>query len=75
MAVLYSELCSNLFVMVLYLQSNLIDSESSSLSALNTSEDEYLDDNIMDNSFASSQLNQSLQQGRSSIQPHSYSFA
>lgn len=72
---LYSELCSNVFVMVPYLQSNLIDSESSSLSVLNTSEDDDLDDNIMDNSFASSQLNQSLQQGGSSIQPHSYSFA
>ncbi|XP_068439866.1 uncharacterized protein [Clinocottus analis] len=44
------------------LQSNLIDSESSSLSTLNMSEDEYLESNIMDNSFASSHLNQSLQQ-------------
>ncbi|KAM7382188.1 hypothetical protein PAMA_012854 [Pampus argenteus] len=43
-------------------KSNLVDSESSSLSALNMSEDEYLEDNIMDTSFASSQLNQSLQQ-------------
>ncbi|XP_041818606.1 protein NO VEIN isoform X2 [Chelmon rostratus] len=43
-------------------KSNLIDSESSSLSALNMSEDEYLEDNIMDNSFASSHLNHSLQQ-------------
>ncbi|XP_034415421.1 protein NO VEIN isoform X2 [Cyclopterus lumpus] len=43
------------------LSSNLIDSESNSLSALNMSEDEYLEDNIMDNSFASSNLNQSLQ--------------
>ncbi|XP_059180709.1 uncharacterized protein wu:fj29h11 [Centropristis striata] len=43
-------------------KSNLIDSESSSLSALNMSEDEYLEDNIMDSSFASSHLNQSLQQ-------------
>ncbi|XP_074476701.1 uncharacterized protein LOC141758850 isoform X3 [Sebastes fasciatus] len=43
-------------------KSNLIDSESSSLSALNMSEDEYLEDNIMDSSFASSNLNQSLQQ-------------
>ncbi|XP_039991364.1 protein NO VEIN isoform X3 [Xiphias gladius] len=43
-------------------KSNLIDSESSSLSALNMSEDEYLEDNIMDNSVASSQLNHSLQQ-------------
>ncbi|XP_076616737.1 uncharacterized protein LOC143339417 isoform X1 [Chaetodon auriga] len=43
-------------------KSNLVDSESSSLSALNMSEDEYLEDNIMDNSFASSQLNQSLNQ-------------
>ncbi|XP_029311722.1 uncharacterized protein LOC115024372 isoform X2 [Cottoperca gobio] len=41
-------------------KSKLIDSESSVLSAL--SEDEYLEDNTMDNSFASSQLNQSLQQ-------------
>ncbi len=40
-----------------------MDSDSSSLSALNTSEDEYLEDSIMDNSFASSNLNQSLQQG------------
>ncbi|XP_056285066.1 uncharacterized protein wu:fj29h11 isoform X2 [Pseudoliparis swirei] len=44
------------------LSSNLIDSESNSLSALNMSEDEYLEDNIMDNTFASSNLNQSLQQ-------------
>ncbi|XP_073345224.1 uncharacterized protein [Pagrus major] len=43
-------------------KSNLIDSESSSLSALNMSEDEYLEDNVMDSSFASSHLNQSLQQ-------------
>ncbi|XP_047465584.1 protein NO VEIN isoform X3 [Mugil cephalus] len=43
-------------------KSNLIDSESSSLSALNMSEDEYPEDNFMDNSFASSQLNQSHQQ-------------
>ncbi|XP_034425939.1 protein NO VEIN isoform X1 [Hippoglossus hippoglossus] len=43
-------------------KSNLIDSESSSLSALNTSEDDYFEDNPMDNSFASSQLNQSLHQ-------------
>ncbi|XP_035467715.2 protein NO VEIN isoform X3 [Scophthalmus maximus] len=43
-------------------KSNLIDSKSSSLSALNTSEDEFSEDNIMDNSFASSQLKQSLQQ-------------
>lgn len=46
-----------------FLQSNLIDSQSSSLSALNTSEDEYLEDNILDSSFASSQLDQSLHQG------------
>ncbi|XP_026170473.1 protein NO VEIN isoform X2 [Mastacembelus armatus] len=43
-------------------KSYLIDSESSSLSALNMSEDEYLEDNIMDNSFTSSQFDQSLQQ-------------
>ncbi|CAG5911609.1 unnamed protein product [Menidia menidia] len=43
-------------------KSNLIDSESSSLSALNTSEDEYLDDDIMDSSSVSSQLNHSQQQ-------------
>ncbi|KAM3591779.1 uncharacterized protein V6R79_007248 [Siganus canaliculatus] len=42
-------------------KSNLIDSESSSLSALNMSEDEYLEENSLDNSFASSQLNHSLQ--------------
>ncbi|KAI4801184.1 hypothetical protein KUCAC02_000109 [Chaenocephalus aceratus] len=41
---------------------NLTDSESGSLSALNMSEDEYLEDNVMDNSFASSTLNQSTQQ-------------
>lgn len=46
-----------------WLQSNLIDSESSSLSALNMSEDEYLEENMMDNSFASAHLNQSPQQG------------
>lgn len=50
------------------LSSNLIDSESNSLSALNMSEDEYLEDNIMDNTFASSNLNQSLQQGTFSFQ-------
>lgn len=43
-------------------KSNLIDSDSSSLSAYNMSEDEYLEDNIMDSSFTSSQLNQSQQQ-------------
>ncbi|XP_031729731.1 protein NO VEIN isoform X1 [Anarrhichthys ocellatus] len=43
-------------------KSDLIDSESSSLSALNMSEEEYLENNTMDNSFASSHLNQSLQQ-------------
>nr|XP_046232573.1 protein NO VEIN isoform X2 [Scatophagus argus] len=43
-------------------KSNLIDSKSSSLSALNMSEDEYLEDNILDSSFASSHLDQSLQQ-------------
>ncbi|XP_034717175.1 protein NO VEIN isoform X2 [Etheostoma cragini] len=36
--------------------------EINSLSALNFNEDEYLEDNTMDNSFASSHLNQSLQQ-------------
>ncbi|XP_008291034.1 uncharacterized protein LOC103365383 isoform X2 [Stegastes partitus] len=44
------------------IKSNLIDSESSSLSALNMSEDEYLEDNVTDNNGASSQLNHSLQQ-------------
>ncbi|XP_053269146.1 uncharacterized protein wu:fj29h11 [Pleuronectes platessa] len=43
-------------------KSNLIDSESSSLSALNTSEDDYFEDNPMESSYASSQLNQSLHQ-------------
>ncbi|XP_023128613.2 uncharacterized protein wu:fj29h11 isoform X1 [Amphiprion ocellaris] len=43
-------------------KSNLIDSESSSLSALNMSEDEYLEDNGMNSSVASFQLNHSLQQ-------------
>nr|XP_019938379.1 PREDICTED: uncharacterized protein LOC109626689 [Paralichthys olivaceus] len=43
-------------------KSNLIDSESSSLSALNMSEDDYFEDNAIDSSFASSQLNQSLHQ-------------
>ncbi|XP_040922726.1 protein NO VEIN isoform X2 [Toxotes jaculatrix] len=38
------------------------DSGSSIQSPPNMSEDEFLEDNIMDNSFASSQLNQSLQQ-------------
>ncbi|KAF1374253.1 hypothetical protein PFLUV_G00248000 [Perca fluviatilis] len=41
---------------------NLKDSETISLSALNINEDDYLEDNTMDNSFASSHLNQSLQQ-------------
>lgn len=54
---------SSLFSFFFFLQSNLIDSQSSSLSALNTSEDEYLEDNILDSSFASSQLDQSLHQG------------
>ncbi|XP_028998254.2 uncharacterized protein wu:fj29h11 [Betta splendens] len=43
-------------------KANLVDSASSSLSALNISEDD-VDDNVMENSFASSQLNQSSQQG------------
>ncbi|KAM6897522.1 uncharacterized protein FYW49_018807 [Xenentodon cancila] len=43
-------------------KSNLIDSESSSLSALNTSEDDYLEDDMMDNSFMSSSHNLSSQQ-------------
>ncbi|XP_041829730.1 protein NO VEIN isoform X2 [Melanotaenia boesemani] len=42
-------------------RSNLIDSESSSLSALNTSEDEFLEDDIMDSSSVSSHLNHSPQ--------------
>nr|XP_029134426.1 uncharacterized protein LOC109987450 [Labrus bergylta] len=42
-------------------KSNLMDSESSSLSALNTSEDEFAEDNMMDGSFVSSSLNQTLQ--------------
>lgn len=54
-------LASNLILFCL--QCNLTDSESGSLSALNMSEDEYLEDNVMDNSFASSTLNQSTQQG------------
>ncbi|XP_032358201.1 protein NO VEIN isoform X1 [Etheostoma spectabile] len=41
---------------------NLKYAEINSLSALNFNEDEYLEDNTMDNSFASSHLNQSLQQ-------------
>ncbi|TNN81627.1 Transmembrane protein 238 [Liparis tanakae] len=49
------------------LSSHLIDSESNSLSALNMSEDEYLEDNIMDNTFASSNLNQSIQQGQQDV--------
>lgn len=47
------------FFFFFFFQSNLIGSESSSLSALNMSEDGYLEDNIMDNSFASSHLPQS----------------
>uniref|UniRef100_A0A3B4U8T9 Wu:fj29h11 n=1 Tax=Seriola dumerili TaxID=41447 RepID=A0A3B4U8T9_SERDU len=45
---------------------NLIDSESSSLSNLNTSEDE----DVMDNGFVSSQLNQSPPQGGCSAHRH-----
>lgn len=56
---------SNFLLLFSWFQSNLIDSESSSLSALNMSEDEYLEDNIMDHSFASSHLSQSVQQGHS----------
>ncbi|XP_035998446.1 protein NO VEIN isoform X3 [Fundulus heteroclitus] len=41
---------------------NLTDSDSSSLSALNMSEDESLDDDIMDSNSVSSQLNQGIQQ-------------
>lgn len=48
---------------LVFVQSDLIDSESSSLSALNTSEDEYLEDNIMDSSVGSSQFEQSINQG------------
>ncbi|XP_013128868.1 uncharacterized protein wu:fj29h11 isoform X3 [Oreochromis niloticus] len=43
-------------------KSNLTDSECSSLSALNMSEEDFLEDNIMDNSFESSQLYNSLHQ-------------
>uniref|UniRef100_UPI0037E884B3 uncharacterized protein n=1 Tax=Semicossyphus pulcher TaxID=241346 RepID=UPI0037E884B3 len=43
-------------------KSNLMGSESSSLSALNMSEDEYLEENILDDSLVSSCLDQSLQQ-------------
>ncbi|XP_030610585.1 protein NO VEIN isoform X2 [Archocentrus centrarchus] len=43
-------------------KSHLTDSECSSLSALNMSEDEFPEDNIMDSSFESSQLSQSLNQ-------------
>ncbi|XP_028263346.1 uncharacterized protein LOC114437112 isoform X2 [Parambassis ranga] len=42
-------------------KSNLIDSVSSSLSALNVSEDEDVNENVMDCSFASSQLDENLQ--------------
>lgn len=51
------------FLPFLCLQSNLTDSECSSLSALNMSEDDFLEDNIMDNSFESSQLYHSPHQG------------
>ncbi|XP_045924345.1 protein NO VEIN [Micropterus dolomieu] len=57
-----SQICNSHSAHVEPAKSNLIDSESSSLSGLNMSEDEYLEDNIMDTSFASSHLNQSLQQ-------------
>nr|XP_020442679.1 uncharacterized protein LOC109952134 isoform X2 [Monopterus albus] len=43
-------------------KSNLIDSESSSLSALTMSEDEFLEDNIMENSFVSSHISQNIEQ-------------
>ncbi|XP_070708112.1 uncharacterized protein [Pempheris klunzingeri] len=43
-------------------KSNLIDFESSSLSALDMREDEYLEENGVDNSFASSHLSQNLDQ-------------
>ncbi|XP_041670873.1 protein NO VEIN isoform X2 [Cheilinus undulatus] len=42
-------------------KSNLMDSESSSLSALNTSEDEFMDENVMDTSSVSSGLDQNHQ--------------
>ncbi|KAM4524399.1 uncharacterized protein PAE49_000724 isoform 2-T3 [Odontesthes bonariensis] len=57
-----SQNCNTYTAPVVQAKSNLIDSASSSLSALNTSEDEYLEDDMMDNSSVSSQLNQSLQQ-------------
>ncbi|XP_014916077.1 uncharacterized protein LOC106964848 isoform X1 [Poecilia latipinna] len=41
---------------------NLTDSDSSSLSALNMSEDEFLEDDITDSSSVSSHLNQTIQQ-------------
>ncbi|XP_029933405.1 protein NO VEIN isoform X2 [Myripristis murdjan] len=44
------------------IKSNLVDSKSSSLSALNMSEDEDLEDTTMDLSFSSSNLNQNSHQ-------------
>ncbi|XP_054913525.1 uncharacterized protein wu:fj29h11 [Poeciliopsis prolifica] len=41
---------------------NLTDSDSSSLSALNVSEDEFLEDDLTDSSSVSSHLNQSIHQ-------------
>ncbi|XP_044034429.1 protein NO VEIN isoform X2 [Siniperca chuatsi] len=55
-----SQICNMHTAPVEQVKSNLIGSASSSLSALNMSEDEYLEDNSIDNT--SSNLNQSLQQ-------------
>lgn len=52
--------CQDIFYF-LFFQSNLIDSQSSSLSALNSTED--FEEDILDSSFASSQQDTSLHQG------------
>ncbi|XP_072230072.1 uncharacterized protein [Leuresthes tenuis] len=57
-----SQNCNTYTAPVVQAKSNLIDSASSSLSGLNMSEDEYLEDDMMDTNSVSSQLNQSLQQ-------------
>lgn len=45
------------------LQTNLVNSASSSLSALNMSEEDYLEENFMDDSSVSSNMNPSQQLG------------
>lgn len=58
-----------------FLQSNLIDSQSSSPSPLTTSEDEYAEENMLDSSSASSDQDQGFRQGNWEVVLHHIGFA